>query len=65
MVDKEIEYVIEKSPLNETVEVYKRKAENTDCFSRGYKPKRVAAYCRISKNEELMLTSLKTQIEAL
>lgn len=64
MADKEIEYIIEKSPLDETVEVYKRKAENTDCFSREYKPKRVAAYCRISKNEELMLTSLKTQIEA-
>lgn len=64
MADKDIEFVVERSPLDETVEVYKRKSEVVDCFSQGFKPKRVAAYCRISKNVELMQTSLKTQMEA-
>ena len=57
--------IVEKSSLDDTVEVYKKRirdSENID--SREYKPKRVAAYCRVSKNIELQQTSLETQIDA-
>ena len=56
--------VMELSQLDETVEIYKKKAAVTDVASKDYKPKRVAAYCRVSKNVELQKTSLETQIAA-
>lgn len=58
------EIVIGRSPLDEKVEIYKRKERCTEIDSKEYEPKKVAAYCRVSKNIELMQTSLKTQSEA-
>ena len=57
--------IVEKSKLDETVEVYRKKiADSTDVSSKDFKPKRVAAYCRVSKNIEMQESSLETQMEA-
>ena len=56
--------VMEKSSLDETVEIYKAQIAATDVSSKYFKPKRVAAYCRVSKNIEMQQSSLETQIEA-
>ena len=57
--------VVETSKLDDTVEVYrKRIVENNDVSSKGFKPKRVAAYCRVSKNIEMQESSLENQMEA-
>ena len=59
------EYIVEKSSLDDTVEVYKKKiTASADIDSKEYRPKRVAAYCRVSKNIELQQTSLETQIDS-
>ena len=58
-------YIIEKSSLDATVEVYRKNiTTNVDIDSKSYKPKRVAAYCRVSKDIELQETSLETQIDS-
>lgn len=59
------EYIVEKSSLDDTVEVFKKKIiSSADIDSKEYRPKRVAAYCRVSKNIELQQTSLETQIDS-
>ncbi|MBR5990998.1 MAG: recombinase family protein [Bacilli bacterium] len=57
--------VVEKSRLDDTVEVYRRREEDvSDVSSKYFKPKRVAAYCRVSRNIEIQETSLDTQIDS-
>ena len=55
---------MEISPLDETVEIYKAKILPSDATSKYFKPKRVAAYCRVSRNLDMQQSSLETQIES-
>ena len=65
MLSGQSNYIVEKSSLDDTVEVFRKKiTTSTDIESKSYKPKRVAAYCRVSKNIELQQTSLETQIDS-
>ena len=57
--------VRETSRLDDTVEIYRKKiVETSDVASKAFKPKRVAAYCRVSKNIEMQESSLENQMEA-
>lgn len=65
MLSGQSNYIIEKSSLDDSVEVFRKKiTTSTEIDSKSYKPKRVAAYCRVSKNIELQQTSLETQIDS-
>ena len=64
MIINNNDLIMEKSPLDETVEIYKAKIAGNDVSSKYFKPKRVAAYCRVSRNLDMQQSSLETQIES-
>lgn len=65
MQNTQSNYVVEKSSLDDSVEIYRKKiTASSDIDSKSYKPKRAAAYCRVSKNIELHKTSFETQIDS-
>ena len=58
------ELIVERSKLDESVEIYRPNRRNEAIESSDFRPKRVAAYCRVSKNIEIQESSLETQIES-
>ena len=58
------ELIVERSKLDESVEIYRPNKRNGAIESSDFRPKRVAAYCRVSKNIEIQESSLETQIES-